>query len=180
MADIQHYERVFKKKRVGLKIAFIALYIFIASAWFVLSARIYFHYTFVLLAPLSILIAFLFTWRYTNVEYEYSFEGGILTFAKIYGKSIRKCVLELEIKAFDEIIPYNDKTAKRHAKAKLVDGILNKNAENPCLCVFKDESEDMFCFLFDCDEQSAKILKFFAPSITDRAIFDKLKKSEET
>ncbi len=178
MATVQHYERVFKKKRVGMKIAMIGLYLFIASLWFVISVLFYFHYTFVLLAPLSILIVFLLTWKYTNLEYEYAFEAGTFSFSKIYGGSRRHTVFEMEIKSIDEVIPYNARNANRLKKAKLIDAIIGKNAENPCYCVYKDQNEKTVCLLFDCDEQSAKIFKFFAPAMTDRAIFEKIKNTD--
>lgn len=178
MADIQSYERVLKKKQTGLKAALIAAYAVIASFWFVIAIRVGLHPAMILLAPLSVVIAVLLTWKYTNVEYEYSFMAGTLTFSKIYGKSRRKTVIELDIRKLNAVFPYNERTEQRINDGKLVSGIPSSYSTNPCVCAFEDENEEKVYFLMDCDEQSAKIFKFFNPSATDRAIFDALKNAE--
>ncbi len=178
MADIQSYERVLKKKQTGLKVALIALYAVVAGVWLVLAVRVGLHPAMILLAPLSVVIAVLLTWRYTNVEYEYSFMAGTLTFSKIYGKSRRKTLLEVDIKSLSSVFPYNERTASKISDGKRVNGIPSSTSENPCVCAFEDENENKVYFVLDCDEQSAKIFKFFNPSATDRAIFDALKRIE--
>ncbi len=178
MADIQSYERVLKKKKTGLKLALIAIYAVIASFWFVLAIRVGLHPAMILLAPLSVVIAVLLTWKYTNVEYEYSFMAGTLTFSKIYGKSRRKTVLEVDIKSLFAVFPYNERTVARTEDGNLVSGIPSSYSTNPCVCAYEDEKEKKVYFLLDCDERSAKIFKFFNPSATDRAVFDALKNAE--
>ena len=151
------------------------IYAFIASLWLILSLRVLFHFSFILFAPLSIFIVFILTWKYTDVEYEYSFEAGTVTFSKIYGKSRRKTVLSFDIKSVVEVFPYNEHTAHKTAGYSISDGVDTYAAHNPCICVFEDQKKQKNYFLFDCDEQSAKIFKYFNPSTTDRTIFDKLK-----
>ena len=178
MADIQSYERVLKKKQVGLRVALIALYAFIASLWLVIAVRVGMHAAMILLAPISVVIAILLTWKYTCVEYEYSFMAGTLTFSKIYGKSHRKVVLDFDIKSMTEAFLYNERTAAKLNGGKLVNALPDL-VQNPCVCVFEDANEQKVFFVFECDEQSAKILKFFNPSATDRAIFQCFKAESE-
>ena len=43
---------------------------------------------------------------------------------------------------------------------------------------FEDDKKEKIYLILDCDELTAKIFKFFAPSATDRNIFDKLTRSD--
>ena len=181
MADIQSYERVLKRRAEGKwllgKLLMIFLYFVIFSAWFVAAIRYGLHPAMILLAPLSVVVAVLLTWKYTCVEYEYSFMAGTLTFSKIYGKSRRRVVFEEDIKSMVSLFPYDDKAAARLSRdqaEKIIDAIPSKFSQNPCVCVFENSNDKKIYFLFDCDEQSAKIFKFFNSPATGKSIFDKL------
>ena len=182
MADIQSYERVLKRRAEGKwllgKLLMIFLYLVILSVWFVVAVRFGLNPAMLLLAPLSVVIAVLLTWKYTCVEYEYSFMAGTLTFSKIYGKSRRKVFLEADIKSMISVFPYNDSTASKTAPDDgdvLIDGIPSKASQNPCVCFFESDNGKKTYFLFDCDEQTAKIFNFFNAAATERSIFERLK-----
>ena len=175
MADITSYERILKKKQLSLKILMIAIYVIIASVWFVIAVRVTLNAAMILLAPLSVLIAVLLTWKYTCIEYEYSFVAGNFTLSKIYGKSRRKVMLEFEIKSLMEIFPYNARTEGKIKGGIFINGLPGNASPNPCVCVFENDEENKVFFVLDCDEQTAKIFKFYNPVATDRAIFDNIK-----
>ena len=173
MADIQYYERVLKKNEPKKKALMIGIYIVILSVWFVISVRYGLNAAIILLIPISILIAVLLSWKYTCVEYEYSFAAGSFTFSKIYGKSKRKTVFSADIKSMTLAKPYDpDRMPDCH---KFINAIPENTSPNPCVCVF-DVDESKTCILIDCDAMSVKILRFFNASATDRAI---LKRIEE-
>jgi hypothetical protein len=84
-------------------------------------------------------------------------------------------VLEFDIRSLTEVFPYNERTSARLKDKKLVYGTSSDEPINPCVCVFENEKKQPVYFVLDCDEQSAKIFKFFNPSAVDRAIYDRLK-----
>ncbi len=185
MADIQYYERVIKaetgKRRLLPKLVAISAYAVILSIWFVIAVRVGLTASVLMLVPLSILTAVLLTWKYTAVEYEYSFTAGILTFSKIYGKSKRKSVFEADLRNLISVVPYDERSMDSVDARTVINAIPNEACQNPCICVF-EENEKRTCIIIDCDNMSAKIFKFFKPSATDRRIFDRIKnqKSERS
>ena len=180
MADIQSYERVLKKKGGRAKAIMIIVYIFILSLWLVALAKFGISPQLLLLIPLSLVAVIALTWRFTQVEYEYAFIAGIMTFSKIYGNSRRKTILEFDIKSVISVYPYNEQTALKTGtddKSRIINGIPSKESPNPCMCVFEDSKDRKVYFLLDCDELTARIFKFFNSSATERSVLDRLSES---
>ena len=173
MADVQYYERVLKKKAIKRKLLLIGVYVIILSIWFVVAIRYTLNAAIIILAPLSILIAVLLTWKYASVEYEYSFSAGTFTFSKIYGRSKRKTVFSADIKSIALAKPYDADRDAGLDYSEFINAIPCSASPNPCICIF-DVDEKRTCVLIDCDDRSARILRFFNPSSVDRDILKKL------
>lgn len=180
MADINSYERILKKSGTRAKILMLCIYALILSAWLVAAVRIGLSPALIFLIPLSMLTVILLTWKYTSVEYEYSFIGGTVTFSKIYGKKRRKQFFEAELSTLLSVRPYvgEEHTSELANVEKTIYGIPSKVAVNPCICIFEKEKDKKLCFILDCDLQTAKIFKFFNPSATDRRIYEKTEREE--
>ena len=171
MADIHYYERVIKSKEPKRKALMIGIYAFILSVWFVICVRLSISAEIVALIPLSIIIAVLLTWKYTSVEYEYSFTAGAFTFSKIYGKSKRKTVFTGDLKTLALAKPYD---AQRDVNLKYDELITalpkaKAGANNICVCIF-DIDERKTCVLIDCDQLTAKILYHYNHTATSREL----------
>ena len=179
MADIQYYERILKKKEPKKKALMIAIYLGILSVWFVVAVRYELNAAILLMIPLSIIIAVLLSWKYTNVEYEYSFAAGSFTFSKIYGSSKRKTVFSADIKSMTLAKPYDAQRDGNMDHSVFINAIPQATAKNPCICIF-DIDDKKTCILIDCDEMSAKILKFFNASATDREVLRNAVKQTES
>lgn len=169
MADIQYYERILKKKEPRGKALLITAYIVMLSVWFVIAIRYALTAAIILMIPLSIFIAVILTWKYTCVEYEYSFAAGTFTFSKIYGKSKRKACFSADLCSLVYAKPYDAERDGNADYSKFINAIPASTAQNPCVCIF-DIDDEKTCILFDCDEMSAKILKFFKASAVDREL----------
>lgn len=169
MADIQYYERILKKKEPRGKALLITAYIIMLTVWFVIAVRYALTAAIILMIPLSIFIAVILTWKYTCVEYEYSFAAGVFTFSKIYGKSKRKTFFSADLDTLICAKPYIPERDGNAEYSKFINAIPASDTQNPCICVFNIDDEKV-CVLFDCDEMSAKILKFFKASAVDREL----------
>lgn len=176
MADIQSYERVIKQEAgfsaFRSKFLFIGIYLLIAIAWGIVLLTVGPLASLILLIPLSIAIAVMLTWKYTKLEFEYSFMGGTFTYSKIYGNSRRSTVFEGEITKMISMRAYDDEYyARLEAEgAKLTLAVPSLDVPNPCVCIFEKEKGGKIYLLIDCDEHTAKIFKFFNPSATDRSV----------
>lgn len=185
MAEIRNYERVLKQDESVIRrsrILMTVLYGVIFTVFFVLAVFAGLPPALLILAPLSTVIAALITWKYTRVEYEYSFFGGVFTFSKIYSGSSRSLVLEADISAMSSVTTYTTDVAARikaERGAKVIDGLPSGERQNPCVCAFEDEHERKIYFIFECDEQSARIFKHFNPTLTDGSIFLALRTSNK-
>ena len=182
MADIQTYERVLEQDESVLRrsrILMIVLYGVIFTLLMLAAVLASLNPALLLLAPLGTAVAVIFSWKYTRVEYEYSFFGGVLTFSKIYSGSSRSLVLEADIRAMTTVTAYTESTAakiKADSSAKVIDGLPAGEHLNPCVCAFEDERERKIYFIFECDEQTARIFKHFNPTATDGSVFLALRK----
>lgn len=182
MADIQHYERVIKKQKgvITSRILWILAYAFILSLWVVISARIGFSLTAIALAVLSVVIAVIITWKYTKVEYEYSFIAGTFTFSRIYGSRKRKAVFEADLKTLVSAIPYgNGSRLPQKGEYDLVNAVPDGASQNPCICFFDDGNKNKHCIIIDCDLMTLKILRFFKVSAVDRDLSKLIEKEND-
>ena len=177
MADIQYYERVLKKKDLRRILLLLGAYFVILSVWFVVAIRYTLNAMILVLAPLSILAAVLLTWKYAKVEYEYSFSAGTFTFSKIYGKSKRKTVFSADLKSIALAKPYDADRDADLDYSEFINAIPSSFSQNPCICIF-DVNEKRTCVLIECDERSAKILRYFNPSAVDRDVLKKINSNE--
>ena len=128
------------------------------------------------LIPVTLWIIIFFTWRYTNIEYEYSMTSGVLTFTEIYGGRSRKKMAEFRIKDAVAILPLSDEeTAK---KVQKFDPMINycaipqKNARDTYVALYLDENVKIGgkprhnAFTFVATGQALKILKYYNPTAT--------------
>lgn len=169
MADIQHYERILKRSTLSAKALMLLLYAAVLGAWTVLAFITAFNPGVLLLALLTLVALVLLTWKYTSVEYEYSFVAGNFTLSKIYGKRRIKQVFESDLKMLISVAPLENAKTPTKEDGRVING-LPESAEFPIVCVFQDGNENKYFVLIDCDGVTARILKFFRMSTLDREI----------
>lgn len=91
------YERVFHLKSITRKAVILGIYVLFAIAVILLTLFTMNIYIAVL-GIFAEIILILLTRKYLSVELEYSFIGGFFTISKIYGKSRRRIVAEIDLK----------------------------------------------------------------------------------
>jgi len=128
------------------------------------------------LVPVCIWILVFFTWRYTNVEYEYSITSGELTFAKIYGNRSRRRVLTLQLRDAVRIAPLDngEHSAKATAWKPELDFSAISSATAPDIYYIlfehkgsgkKGESKRAILYL-EVTTRTLQICRFYNPSAT--------------
>ncbi len=168
MADIQYYERVLKAQKPSagfkLKAMMIGIYVLLLTLWLIIIVRVGLTASLLMLIPLSVVTVVILTWKYTSVEYEYSFTSGIFTFSKIYSSSKRKAVFETEIKFLTSAQPYSESTAAGIRADEAINAIPAGDGVTPYICIF-EENDKTAAVILDMDEMTARIFKFFKPSV---------------
>ncbi len=173
MNEFQTYEVVTHQKTEGLwilkKIALIFMYIAYVISLFIVALSTRIFVPFLALIPITLWIIVLFSWKYVNVDYEYSMTSGHLSFSKIYGSRKRKPIFETEIRSIVLIAPYTDKylpQAERYAPTVEYNALSSAKAENQYFALFENKDEKKCIFIFEAEEKSLKIFKFYNPSST--------------
>ena len=98
--------------------------------------------------PLSVWILVFITWRYVQVDYEYSMQSGVLTFTKIYGNRQRKRIFEMQLKDAVRIAPLaNEQEAARGAAYR---------PEREFIGVSSMYAPDIYFILFELHDKKAR------------------------
>ncbi len=119
-------------------------------------------------AVLFTAILVFFTWRYTQIEYEYQIVKGEMTFSKIYGRKSRKDCLKVRMQDMSLIAPYDE---KNKASADAVENkfyfVSSMNSPDIYFGLFKNEkSGAISAVFFEATAKTVKLAKFYNSSAT--------------
>lgn len=173
MNEFQTYEVITHQKTEGIwilkRISLIFCYIAYVLALLLIGLSTRIIVPLLALIPITLWMIIYFSWKYVNIDYEYSMTSGHLTFSKIYGSRKRKVMFETEIKSISLIAPYNDKyfaEAERYAPVIEYNSLSSSKASNQYFALFENKDEKKSIFIFEAEEKSLKIFKFYNSSAT--------------
>lgn len=162
------FEYIIKQKSEGSalakKLTAILGYVFLAVLLSTLSLILpppYVRLPLVLLSLALTALTVFITWRFLCVEFEVILESGDMIITKIYGKSIRKQVLNLSVNSFFEIGEYDDKAYAEVNKLSLQKNyicISSLSAPVVYYAIF-EEGKDRCILYFDAPDRAIAILK---------------------
>ena len=116
MDGFESYEYVIKSprgvKNKLLKLGLWTLYVTFVILWLVFGFVSGFI-PLLALVPITTWILVFFTWRYTNVEYEYFIESGVITFSNVYDNRSRKKITVFDIRSAEYIAPASEHETER-------------------------------------------------------------------
>lgn len=167
------YEKVIKVENSGKhlvkKISLIMTYVLFFAIWGIAALNNLQTKSFVFILGagiLSTLALVTITWKYVQLEYEYSFWYGRFSIAKIYGKKKRKAILDTDVKDLLMIAPateeYIAKAEHFDIEARVI-AVSSENAENIWLAVTGGENERRVLIFFEADDRSLNMLKTVNP-----------------
>ena len=152
MNEFSTYEFVVKQKIEGkwlvARIGLICLYVIYVIAFLVAGLLARIIVPLLALIPISLCILIFVTWRYVNVEYEYSITSGVLTFTKIFGGRSRKRILELAIRNAVRIAPLENSAE--------ADRATHYHPEREFSAISSLKAPDIYFILFELDADSNK------------------------
>lgn len=122
------------------------------------------------------------TWKYFEVEYEYSIWYGSFSLAKIYAKKKRRDLISADIKEFLLVAPATEEYVNKanHFEPKnTFYAVSSKTAENVWIFVTGDKDMPRNLVFFEADERSLAMLKQANPSVfVKKQIFNQSVKSD--
>lgn len=167
MSNSQTYEKIIKVKntqrQLAKKITAIMCYILFFAIWITAALKNTGSLVPILTAGiLTTAMLILITWKYLQLEYEYSFWYGRLGIAKIFGKKKRKAIIDTDIKKLIIIAPateeYIAKAESYGIEAKVI-AVSSERADNVWLAVTGGEDERRVLVFFEADERCLNILR---------------------
>ncbi len=168
LQSFEHYECVITPKLTGSRIlkriAVIFGYLIFASFWFVLAMRVILNAYIVALAVFSTAILIALTWKYLKVEYEYSFESGILQLSKIYGKRKRKTLYEIELRTLllaGEANEENLRRAEALNPTESIQFLSSERSDTAWFAVWDEEKGKRMILYFEGNERIRLILRHY-------------------
>ena len=120
------------------------------------------------LVPVTLWRVIWLTWRFTQVEYEYSFFSGALTISRVLGNRTRKKLLEIRIQNFSSVFAateMNQSKIEAFAAENTIFAASEATAENLWVALWTDaESGKRMALYFEPNEKAIKILKYYNAS----------------
>ena len=120
------------------------------------------------LVPVTLWMVIWLTWRFTQVEYEYSFFSGALTVSRVLGNRTRKKLLEIRIQNFSSVFAateMNQSKIEAFAAENTIFAASAKDAANLWVALWDDaETGKRMALYFEPDEKSIKIMKYYNAS----------------
>lgn len=171
-------EGSYKMQRTLMRIAYIIIPIAILIVLFTFMS----YAAFVSVPLFAILARPLIngTWRYVNYDMRYEIRNaGTIRFTHYYGKKFRvdkndehgdekiaeKFILELKIKDFEVIAPYNEPEYRKSFDAMGIKNVINHSSSpsNPNVYygVYKNDSGEVCAILFDMIDKTLGIMEYY-------------------
>ena len=116
---------------------------------------------FIALFPMMLMIIVPLTYRYVQIEYEYSIDAGVMTVSEIYGRRSRKQKFEIKLGDALAIAPYRDEyRAAADAAEKKYTACSTMSFPELYYILFDDEGGVKNAVFFDPTNKALKLMKF--------------------
>ncbi len=141
--------------KIGLFIAYILLFLILATIIILFAAPAFQMLFLILDLILCLMIAFV-SWRFVCIEYELVLSSGELSLTVIYGKSIRRKRLTVPINSIYEIGIYDDQAYEKLCKTSLQKNhiaVSSMSVETIYYALF-DDGKDHCALYFEVDDRA--------------------------
>lgn len=171
MSDSAFCEILVKRKCEGSLLAkrlgFLFVCFVFAMLWSVITVLLSFSPAIIALGVLLTAFFVYMSLKLTVLEYEYSIVNGTLYFAKIFGKTRRREVFDIDIKRIDTFGNYTKEIQENFKEdgAKLFIALSSSKIQNAKYVKFKDSGDTTHVFVFECNEEMEKKIKSHNPRL---------------
>ena len=120
------------------------------------------------LVPVTLWMVVWLTWRFTQVEYEYSFFAGELTVSRVLGNRTRKTLTKVRIQKFSSVFEateLNQSKIEAFAAENTIMAVSEAKAEGIWVALWEDaDSGKRMALYFEPNEKAIRILKYYNAS----------------
>jgi hypothetical protein len=163
------YEYIVSEKKTPLllfkRAALIVFYALWAIGWLLAGVMIKLIVPLLAFIPISLWILVFLTWRYTQVEYEYSFFSGELTVSRVLGGRSRRTLCTIKLRNVELLIPCSSDDAAvridRFAPQRVLFAASSEDSPTLFAALFKNEDGTQTALYFEPDEKARKIVRYY-------------------
>ena len=163
------YEYIVSEKKTPLllfkRAALIVFYALWAIGWLLAGVMIKLIVPLLAFIPISLWILVFLTWRYTQVEYEYSFFSGELTVSRVLGGRTRRTLCTIKLRDIELLIPCSSDDAAvridRFAPQRVIFAASSEDSPTLFAALFKNEDGTSTALYFEPDEKARKIVRYY-------------------
>lgn len=144
------------------RITLISLYVLWGVGLFLVGAATRLLVYFLALVPLSLWVLVFFTWRLTQVEYEYSFFSGELTVSRLLGGRTRRELCCVQIKGLSRVLPYEDEYAAQiesFSADKVIFAASGEDSPSLYVALWSD-ADTRYALVIEANEKALRILRY--------------------
>jgi hypothetical protein len=163
------YEYIVSEKKTPLllfkRAALIVFYALWAIGWLLAGVMIKLIVPLLAFIPISLWILVFLTWRYTQVEYEYSFFSGELTVSRVLGGRTRRTLCTIKLRDIELLIPCSsdDDAVRidRFSPQRVLFAASSEDSPTLFAALFKNEDGTPTALYFEPDEKARKIVRYY-------------------
>ena len=163
-ADAPYEYTVGQKKTAALtlkRVALIACYVLWAAGLLLLGIKIKLIVPLLALVPLSLWILVFLTWRWTQIEYEFSCFAGTLTVSRILGGRSRRTLAEITLRNLISLRPCDEESSARaesQATRRAVFALSSTDADGIYVALWSD-GDDRRVLYFEPTDKALRIIR---------------------
>ncbi len=148
------------------RITLIALYALYVIGVLLAGATLKLILPMLALIPLSLWMIVFFTWRYTQVEYEYSFFAGMLTVSRVLGGRTKKKLAEITIRDVSAVYPCEEEYNARIEAfgGKTVFAASSENAAELYAVLYQNGRGEKCVLFIELIDKAMKIVRYYNAS----------------
>lgn len=113
--------------------------------------------------PVLMWIIIFFTWRYTQIEYEYVIADGEMRMMKIYGGKSMRILCRTKVSAMNPIAPYSENyryTIDKIPEENRIYGVSSMKSTDIYFGIFNMSGKEYVLF-FEATKKTLKIIKYY-------------------
>ena len=120
------------------------------------------------LVPVTLWILVFFTWRWTQIEYDYSYFSGTLTVASVWGGRTRRPLCRIELRTVKALLSPGeacDEAVAAFAPERTLSALSAPDAERRHALLFTDENERRTLLWLETDTNAERIFRYYNSSV---------------
>lgn len=160
------YEYTVKEEKnstlIFKRVTLIALYVLWTAALVLVGFFLGALVPFAAIAAISVGVLIFFTWRLTQVEYEYSFFAGTLTVSRVLGGRTRRVLTEIDLRTLSSVYPCDEENAPRiesYTADRTVFAASSSDCPDLCAAMWNDGEGCKSILYFEPNEKAVRIMR---------------------